>query len=52
MGVVVVAWWHSEEVVVDKRQLANLQRAASSTNSVLTAVYVPTGYNEVVSMAL
>lgn len=46
-----VAWWHGEEVVVNKHQLANLQRAASSTDSALAAVYVPTGYDEVVSMA-
>lgn len=46
-----VEWWHDEDVVVDKHQLANLQREASSTDSALAAVYVPTGYDEVVSMA-
>lgn len=46
-----VAWWHGEEVMLDKHQVANLQRAASSTDSALAAVYVPTGYDKVVSMA-
>jgi len=51
LGCTGVEWWHGEDVVVDKDQLANLQRAGSSTDSALAAVYVPTGYDEVTGMA-
>jgi len=51
LGCTGVEWWHGEDVVVDKEQLANLQRAGSSTDSALAAVYVPTGYDEVTGMA-
>lgn len=44
-------WWRSDEVRVVKTALANLQRPGSSTDSALAAVYVPTGYGEVQSMA-
>ncbi|PVZ85330.1 pitrilysin [Serratia sp. S1B] len=46
-----VAWWHGEDVVVAKKQLANMQRPGSSTDSALAAVYVPTGYDDITSMA-
>lgn len=45
------AWWRGENVVIAKQQLANLQRPGSSTDSALAAVYVPTGYDEITSMA-
>lgn len=51
LGCTGVEWWHGEDVVVDKKRLANLQRAGSSTDSALAAVYVPTGYDEVAGMA-
>lgn len=44
-------WWRGEEVMISKRQLANLQRPGSSTDSALAAVYVPTGYDELTSRA-
>ncbi|KEY59359.1 pitrilysin [Serratia sp. DD3] len=46
-----VDWWHGEDVVVAKKQLANMQRPGSSTDSALAAVYVPTGYDDITSMA-
>jgi protease-3 len=51
LGCTGVEWWHGEDVEVTKSQLANLQRAGSSTDSALAAVYVPTGYDEVTGMA-
>jgi protease-3 len=51
LGCTGVTWWHGENVVVAKNQLANLQRPGSSTDSALAAVYVPIGYDEVASMA-
>ncbi|AJJ62666.1 pitrilysin [Yersinia aldovae] len=44
-------WWTGEDVVVDKAQLANMERIGSSSDAALAAVYVPTGYNEISSMA-
>ncbi|QZN95324.1 pitrilysin [Symbiopectobacterium purcellii] len=44
-------WWRSPSVEVARTQLANLQRAGSSTDSALAAVYIPTGYGEVQGMA-
>ncbi|PLV62880.1 pitrilysin [Erwinia sp. E602] len=44
-------WWHNNEVVVDQLKRANLEKAGSSTDSALAAVYVPTGYGEHQSMA-
>ncbi len=51
LGCTGVEWWHGENVVIAKNQFANLQRPGSSTDSALAAVYVPTGYDEVTSMA-
>ena len=45
------AWWHGKEVVINQKQLANLQKTGSSSDSALAAVYVPPGYDEVHSMA-
>lgn len=45
------SWWHSEFIKVDKKALANLQKAGSSTDSALAAVYVPVGFDEHQSMA-
>jgi len=44
-------WWRSRDIVIDKQSLANLQKAGSSTDSALAAVYVPLGYDEHRSMA-
>lgn len=43
--------WRGNEVRIAQSQLANLQRAGSSTDSALAAVYIPTGYSETQSMA-
>lgn len=51
LGCAGIEWWHGEDVEVAKKQLANLQRVGSSTDSALAAVYVPTGYDEVTGMA-
>lgn len=51
LGCTGIEWWHGEDVEVAKKQLANMQRAGSSTDSALAAVYVPTGYDEVTGMA-
>ncbi len=40
-----------EEVVVQRRQLATLQRTVPSTDNALAAVYIPVGYNEMEGMA-
>ncbi|MBK0032260.1 pitrilysin [Erwinia sp. S43] len=45
------SWWHSEFIKVDNKALANLQKAGSSTDSALAAVYVPVGFDEHQSMA-
>ncbi|MCU5774656.1 pitrilysin [Erwiniaceae bacterium BAC15a-03b] len=45
------SWWHSEYVAVDKPTLANIEKAGSSTDSALAAVYIPTGYAEHQSIA-
>jgi len=44
-------YWHSDYVVVDKASRADLQKAGSSTDSALAALYVPLGYSEYQSMA-
>lgn len=44
-------WWYGQNVVVDKKQAANLMKAGSSTDSALGAVFIPQGYDEVQSMA-
>lgn len=45
------SWWHSEYVTVDQPLRANLQKAGSSSDSALAAVYVPVGYSEYQSIA-
>jgi protease-3 len=45
------SWWHSEYVTIDQPLRANLQKAGSSSDSALAAVYVPTGYSEHQSIA-
>lgn len=40
------SWWHSEYVTIKTPLRANLQKAGSSSDSALAAVYVPTGYSE------
>lgn len=44
-------WWHGKDVVIEHKQLANIQRAGSSSDSALGAVYIPTGYDEIQGMA-
>ncbi|EMU6158141.1 hypothetical protein WN993_004525, partial [Yersinia enterocolitica] len=44
-------WWTGEDVIVDKAQLANMERLGSSSDAALAAVYVPTGYTEIEGMA-
>lgn len=44
-------WWHGKYVVIDKAQTANLNEKGSSTDSALSAVYIPAGYDEVQSIA-
>lgn len=44
-------WWAGEDVIIDKAQLANMERIGSSSDAALAAVYVPTGYTEIVGMA-
>lgn len=51
LGCTGTAWWHGQNVVVDKPQLANLMRKGSSTDSALGAVFIPQGYDEVQGMA-
>nr|WP_232054943.1 pitrilysin [Leminorella richardii] len=43
--------WYGQNVVVDKKQTANLMKAGSSTDSALGAVFIPLGYDEVQGMA-
>ncbi|TNV20825.1 pitrilysin [Buttiauxella sp. B2] len=44
-------WCRNKDVLVDKQHLAMFEKAGSSTDSALAAVYVPTGYDETVSTA-
>ncbi|WP_216782733.1 pitrilysin [Candidatus Profftia tarda] len=44
-------WWHGQNVVLNHKQLANIQYKGSSTDSALGAVYIPVGYDEVEGMA-
>jgi len=44
-------WWRGSHVEVKHPQKVNIQRQGSSTDCALAAVYVPTGYDEVKSMA-
>ncbi|UWS34208.1 pitrilysin [Erwinia pyrifoliae] len=43
--------WHSQQVKLDKRVLANLQKPGSSSDSALAAVYIPLGFSENQSLA-
>ncbi|WP_225639680.1 pitrilysin [Candidatus Profftia sp. (ex Adelges kitamiensis)] len=45
------SWWHGKDIMLHNKQLANIQRKGSSTDSALGAVYVPIGYNEIQGMA-
>jgi protease-3 len=44
-------WWRGSHVEIKKPQKVNIQRQGSSTDCALAAVYIPTGYDEVQSMA-
>jgi protease-3 len=44
-------WWRGRQVEIRHPQKVNIQRQGSSTDCALAAVYVPTGYDEVQSMA-
>lgn len=44
-------WCRNKDVLVDKQTLAMFEKAGSSTDSALAAVYVPKGYDELVSTA-
>lgn len=45
------AWWRGENVRITQRQLANLQRQGSSTDSALATVYIPIGYDNISGQA-
>lgn len=44
-------WCRNKDVVVDKKRQVIFNKAGSSTDSALAAVFVPKGYNETVSSA-
>jgi protease-3 len=44
-------WCRNKDVLVDNQHLAMFEKAGSSTDSALAAVYVPKGYDETVSTA-
>lgn len=44
-------WSIEKDIVIDKTQLANLERISGSTDTALAAVYVPIGYSEIESKA-
>jgi protease-3 len=44
-------WWRGSHIEINKPQKVNIQRQGSSTDCALAAVYIPTGYDEVQSMA-
>ncbi|WBM71448.1 pitrilysin [Buttiauxella sp. WJP83] len=44
-------WCRNKDVLVDKQHLAMFEKAGSSTDSALAAVYVPKGFDETVSTA-
>lgn len=44
-------WCRNKDVVVDKKRLVIFNKAGSSTDSALAAVFVPKGYDETVSSA-
>ncbi|HGK5300882.1 TPA: pitrilysin [Salmonella enterica subsp. enterica serovar Thompson] len=45
------AWCRNKDVVVEKKQSVIFEKAGSSTDSALAAVFVPVGYDEYVSAA-
>lgn len=45
------SWWHNEYVTIKQPLRANIQKAGSSSDSALAAVYVPLGYSEDQSIA-
>ncbi|AJC65425.1 pitrilysin [Dickeya zeae] len=51
LGCVGTQWWRGQAVSISQSQKAMLQRAGSSTDSALAAVYIPAGYGEVQSAA-
>lgn len=40
------SWWHNEYVTIKQPLRANIQKAGSSSDSALAAIYVPVGYSE------
>lgn len=44
-------WCRNADVLIDKQHLAMFEKAGSSTDSALAAVYVPKGYSEATSTA-
>ena len=44
-------WCRNKDVLVDKQHLVMFEKAGSSTDSALAAVYVPKGFDEIVSTA-
>lgn len=44
-------WWRGSQLQIQKLQKVNLQRSGTNSDSALAAVYVPTSYDEVQSMA-
>jgi protease-3 len=44
-------WCRNDDVLINKQHLAMFEKAGSSTDSALAAVYVPKGYNEATSTA-
>lgn len=44
-------WCRNKDVLVDKKQSVIFEKAGSSTDSALAAVFVPTGYDEYASAA-
>ena len=44
LNLIGTTWWVGEDVIIEKTQLANMERVGSSSDAALAAVYVPTGY--------
>ncbi|EIR37105.1 pitrilysin, partial [Yersinia pestis] len=51
LNLIGTTWWVGEDVIIEKTQLANMERVGSSSDAALAAVYVPTGYTEIAGMA-
>ncbi len=45
------SWWHGEDVIINKKIQANLTAEATNTDSALVAMYIPTGYDRIASVA-